>query len=77
MPSKFWLAFQAEIEKAAEERPGLLSRLGGKLKAAGGKLKSGVKWGTIGGLGVLGYSLYNILKGVTQAHSELQQEGQV
>lgn len=70
MGDNFWYSFHDELAKVAV--------LGG-LKAGAskliGKLKKGTKWGGLLGLGALGYAAYQALKGVSEGHRELQQEG--
>lgn len=70
MSSKFWDSFRQELEKAAADKPGLISR-------AIGKAKSARKLGTAALLATLLYGGYQAAKGVTEAHSELQREGQI
>lgn len=78
---RFWYGFSTEIAKVAAENPGLVSRAFGKVKDVASRGWSKVKgagnlakWGLIG---TLGYGLWKAIKGASEGHKELKEEGQL
>jgi hypothetical protein len=66
----FVTAFADELEKLAEKNPGILHRIGGKLRVGAKVAKYGIPIAAA-------YALWNAVKGVTEGHRELREEGQI
>jgi hypothetical protein len=78
---RFWYGFSTEIAKVAAANPGMVSKVVGKVgdvaKRGWAKIKGAgnlAKWGLIG---TLGYGLWKAIKGASEAHQELKDEGQL
>lgn len=66
----FVTAFADELEKLAAKNSGSMARLGGKLRIGAKVAKYGIPIAAA-------YALWNAVKGVTEGHRELREEGQI